>query len=200
MDKEQEKTRSVTVEIPEKVWEVAAKFVPSGATPHERLPMLIAAAFEEWVRWMEGSFRPTSIAELETSRAYELYNHLFLEEMPSADHLGGLLLLPMGRARYLMQALAYRHARMLRERRAEHIRGALEAAEEDDQGRPFVVIDPGCRDIFDRTARDLRAQGKMMSGLEGEVVLEGVRYEMGEGHLEALKEAFTPEQGGAGSE
>jgi hypothetical protein len=87
---------------------------------------------------------------------------------------------------------------MLKERRAKHIRGALEAAKEDEQGRPFVVIDPGCRDIFDRTARDLRAQGKMKSGLEGEVVLEGVRYEMGEGHLEALKEAFAPKEGGTG--
>ena len=91
-----------------------------------------------------------------------------------------------------------RHGRMLRERRAEHIRGALEAAEEDGQGRPYVIIDPGCRDIFDRTTRDLRAQGKLRSGLEGEVVLEGVRYEMGEGHLEALREAFAPKEGGTG--
>ncbi len=192
--------RNVTVEIPGRVWEAAAAFVPEGATPEERLPALVAAAFEEWVRWMEGSFRPTSISELETSRAFELYDRLFLEEVPSADHLGGLLLLPMGRARYLMQALAYRHGRMLRERWAEHIRGALEAAEEDEQGRPFVVIDAGCRDIFDRTARALRAEGKMKSGLEGEVVLEGVRYEMGEGHLEALKEAFSSNKEGTDGE
>ncbi len=152
--------RSVTVEIPEEVWEAAAAFVPEGAAPEERLPGLVSAAFEEWVRWMEGSFRPTSISELETSRAYDLYDRLFTEEMPSADHLGGLLLLPMGRARYLMQALAYRHGQMLRERRAKHIRGALEAAEEDDQGRPYVIIDPGCRDIFDRTARDWASPGK----------------------------------------
>lgn len=192
--------RNVTVEIPGRIWEAAAVFVPEGATPEKRLPALVAAAFEEWVRWMEGSFRPTSISELETSRAFELYDRLFLEEVPSADHLGGLLLLPMGRARYLMQALAYRHGRMLRERRTEHIRGALEAAEEDEQGRPFVVIDAGCRDIFDRTARALRAEGKMKSGLEGEVVLEGVRYEMGEGHLEALKEAFSSNKEGTGGE
>jgi hypothetical protein len=200
MDERREKARRVTVEIPERVWEAAAAFVPEGAKPEDRLPALVAAGFEEWVHWMVGSFRPTSISELETRRAYELYDRLFLEEMPSAEHLGGLLMLTMGRARYLMQALAYRHGRMLRERRTEHIRGALEAAEEDNQGRPFVVIDPGCRDIFDRTARDLRAQGKMRSGLQGEVVLEGVRYEMGEGRLEALKEAFAPEQGGAGNE
>ncbi len=159
--------------------------------------MLIAAAFEEWVRWMEGSFRPTSISEMETSRAYELYKRLFQEEMPSADHLGGLLLLPMGRARYLMQALAYRHGRMLTERRAAHIRNALEAAEADEQGRPFVVIDPTCRDVFDRTIRALRVQNRIQSALEGEVILEGVRYEMGEGHLEALKQAFAPTEGGA---
>ena len=126
--------KEVTVEIPGRVWETATAFVPEGAAPEERLPKLVAAAFEKWVRWMEGSFRPTSISELETSRAYELYDRLFLEEMPSADHPGGLLLLPMGRARYLMQALAYRHGRMLRERRAEHIRGALEAAEKDNKG------------------------------------------------------------------
>lgn len=200
MGKNQEKMRRVTVEIPEKAWESAAKFVSEGATPDERLPPLIAAAFEEWVRWMEGSSRPTSISELETSRAYELYERLFLDEMPSADHLGGLLVLPMGRARYLMQTWAYRHGRLLRERRAEYIRRALEAAEEDEQGRPFVVIDPGCRDIFDRTVRALKVENKITSGLKGEVILEGVRYEMGEGHLEALKEAFAPERNGAGSE
>ena len=196
MDERQEKQIDVTVEIPKGVWEAAAAFVPEGASPDERLPGLVSAAFEEWVRWMEGSFRPTSISELETSRAYELYERLFVEEMPSADHLGGLLLLPMGRARYLMQALAYRHGRMLEERRVAHIRGALEAAEEDDEGRPFVVIDPACRDVFDRTVRALRARNRIRSGLEGEVVLEGVRYEMGENHLEALKEAFVSQEGG----
>ncbi|MEJ7842839.1 MAG: hypothetical protein WKF95_13840 [Rubrobacter sp.] len=200
MNEDRERVRDVTVEIPERVWEAATAFVPEGATPEERLPTLVAAAFEEWVRWMEGSFRPTSISELETSRAYELYDRLFLEDMPSADHLGGLLLLPMGRARYLMQALAYRHGRMLRERRTEHIRNALEAAERDEQGRPYVVIDPGCRDIFDRTTRALRAQSRIQSGLEGDVVLEGVRYEMGENHLEALKVAFAPQEDGAGGE
>jgi hypothetical protein len=197
MGGDEERMKRVTVDVPEEVWVAAAAFVPDAATPEERLPALLAAAFEEWVRWMEGSFRPTSISELETSRAHELYEHLFVEEVPSADHLGGLLLLPMGRARYLMQALAYRYGQMLRERRAEHIRRALEASEEDDQGRPFVVIDPGCRDIFDRTVRALRAQNKIESGLEGEVVLEGVRYGMGEGHLEALKDAFAPEGEGS---
>jgi len=200
MDKGWERTKRVTVEIPETVWETATAFVPEGTEPEDRLPILVTAAFEEWVRWMEGSFRPTSISELETSRAYELYDRLFLEEMPSADHLGGLLMLPMGRARYLMQSLAYRHGRLLRERRAEHIRGALEAAEEDEHGRPFVVIDPECRDIFDRTARALHAEDKISSGLKGEVVLEGVRYEMGEGHLEALKEAFAAKENSTGRE
>jgi hypothetical protein len=200
MDEGWVRAKRVTVEIPERVWEAAATFVPQGAEPEDRLPILVTAAFEEWVRWMEGSFRPTSISELETSRAHELYGRLFLEEIPSADHLGGLLLLPMGRARYLMQALAYRHGRMLRKRRAEHIRGALEAAEVDEQGRPFVVIDPGCRDVFDRTVRALHTENKISSGLKGEVVLEGVRYEMGEGHLEALKEVFAAKDDGAGRE
>jgi len=72
--------------------------------------------------------------------------------------------------------------------------------EEDEQGRPFVVIDPGCRDVFDRTARALHAENKITSGLTGEVVLEGVRYEMGEGHLEALKEAFAAKEDGTGRE
>ena len=199
MDKGWARTKRVTVEIPERVWEAAAVFVPEGAKPEDRLPILVTAAFEEWVRWMEGSFRPTSISELETSRAYELYERLFWGEMPSADHLGSLLVLPMGRARYLMQNLAYRHGRLLRERRTEHFRRALEAAEEDEQGRPFVVIDAVCRDIFDRTARALHAENKISSGLKGEVVLEGVRYEMGEGHLEALKEAFAAKEEGSGS-
>lgn len=189
--------KRITIDIPEQTWEAATAFVPEGVSPEERLPELVVAAFHEWVSWMEGSFRPTSISELETSRVCELYEHVFLEEMPSADHIGGQLLLPLGRARYLMQALAYRHGRMLRERQDEHIRNALGSAEQDEQGNPFVIIDSRCREIFERTARALRAQGKMSSGIPtGELVLEGVRYGMGEGHLEALKEAFGWEENG----
>jgi hypothetical protein len=53
MDKGWERTKRVTVEIPERVWKAAAAFLPEGATSEERLPALAAAAFEEWVCWME---------------------------------------------------------------------------------------------------------------------------------------------------
>jgi len=59
-----------------------------------------------------------------------------------------------------------------------------------------VIIDPACRDVFDRTMRALRTQNKIQSHLEGEVVLEGARYEMGDNHLEALKDAFAPTEDG----
>ncbi len=197
---ENQKIRKVTVEIPEEVWEGAEAFVPNGADPEKRLSKLISAAFEEWVGWMDGSFRPTSVSELETKRAFELYNRLFLEEVPSADHLGGLLTLPLGRARYLMQTLSYRHGHMLQKRQEDRIRAALENSEKDSTGQRIVVIDAGCREIFDRAVRVLRAENKIGSDTTGEIVRSGVRYKMGEAHLDALKEEFAREEGSRNGE
>ena len=86
----------IEIEIPEDVWGRARGFVPE-----DRIPDLIELALEEWVSWSDGSSRPMSISELETQRIFGIYDRLLVDEIPSADHLGELLGLPMGRARYI---------------------------------------------------------------------------------------------------
>lgn len=163
----------------------------SGAIPEEAVPDLIEAALTEWVSWLDGSFRPMSISELEMRRVFELYDRILVDEVPSAERLGELLELPMGRARYVMQNLAYRHGGLLRRRRSRTILDALEGAQWSERGDHCVVtIDPGCRNLMDRTIRSLAAQGELESTVSGEFTLEGVRYEMGPNHHEALTNAF----------
>ena len=107
-----------------------------------------------------------------------------------------MLELHSGRARYVMQNLAYRHGGMLRRRRARAIIDALEGAEWTEQRDNCVVtIDPGCRELMDRTIRSLAAQGELESIVNGESTLEGVRYDMGPNHHEALTKAFGADTG-----
>jgi hypothetical protein len=166
----------------------------SEAIPEEAVPDLIEAALTEWVGWLDGSFRPMSISELEMRRVFELYDRILVDEAPSAERLGEVLEMPMGRARYMMQNLAYRHGGMLRQRRARAILKALDeghwSARRDSCA---VTIDPGFRELMDRTIRSLAAQGNLESIVSGDLTLEGVRYEMGPNHHEALTEAFREE-------
>ena len=72
--------------------------------------------------------------------------------------------------------------------------------EKDSTGQRIVVIDAGCREIFDRAVRVLRAENKIGSDTTGEIVRSGVRYKMGEAHLDALKEEFAREEGSRNGE
>lgn len=131
-------------------------------------------------------------------RVFELYDRILIDEAPSAERLGEVLEMPMGRARYMMQNLAYRHGRMLRRRRAQALLKALEAGRwSARRDSCTVTIDPGLRELMDRTMRSLTAEGKLESIVSGELTLEGVRYEMGPNHHEALIEAFNDETGSA---
>lgn len=195
MNDERKDGQQITVNISNDIWNVAKKFVPEGAEPQERLPGLVVAAFEEWVRWMEGSSRPTSVSELETERVYELYRHLFIERVPSADHLGDVLALPLGRTRYLMQTLDYRHGRMLRERQRERIQTALDNPEnvEREEGQYFVYIDLGCHSLFDHVAHYLSNENKIANPGPGKLVRTGVLYQLGQNHLDKLRQEFASE-------
>jgi PAS domain-containing protein len=181
----------IKVDIPDELLEHIAQSIPE-----ENLPELIVAAFGEWVAWFNGSFRPMSISELETRRVFDLYDRVLVDEVPSAERLGELLGLPMGRARYVMQNLAYRHGRLLRRRQAQAVLSALNGGKWSNDGDSCVVtVDPGCRDLMDRTIRGLAAQGRLESIVRGRTTLEGVRYEMGPNHHAALTEAFGKEAG-----
>ena len=176
----------IEVEIPEDVWERAREFVSEG-----RIPGLIELALEEWVSWSDGSSRPMSISELETQRIFGIYKRLLVDEIPSADHLGELLALPMGRARYIAQSLAYRYGGLIRERQTRAILGALKDGRWSDTGdNCVVIIDRGCQTLMDRTISGLAAEENLSSLVQGTSTVRGVRYDLGPGHHETLLAAF----------
>jgi hypothetical protein len=182
----------IQIEISEDVWERARRFVPE-----DRIPDLIGLALEEWVSWSDGSSRPMSISELETQRIFGIYDRLLVDDIPSADHLGELLRLPMGRARYIAQSLAYRHGNLIRERQARVILGALENGRWSEAGdNCVVVIDRNCQALMDRTISGLAAEDKLSSLVQGTSTMQGVRYDLGPGHHETLVETFRGYLGG----
>lgn len=176
----------IEMEISDDVWERVRRIVPE-----DRVQDLIGMAFEEWVSWSDGSFRPMSISELETQRIFSIYDRLLIENVPSADHLGELFGLPMGRARYIAQSLAYRHGNLVRERQARAILGALENGRWSGSGdNCVVVIDRSCQALMDRTINGLAAEENLGSIVQGTSTVQGVRYDLGPGHYETLTEAF----------
>lgn len=176
----------IEIEVPDDVWERARRIVPE-----DRMRDLINIAFEEWVAWSDGSFRPMSISELETQRIFDIYDRLLIDNVPSADHLGELFGLPMGRARYIAQSLAYRHGNLIRERQAQAILDALNHGRWSEAGdNCVVVIDRNCQPLMDRTISGLAAEEELNSLVQGTSTVQGVRYDLGPGHHETLVEAF----------
>ena len=178
----------IDLEVPENLMERLREILPA-----DRIPDFILAAFREWVAWLDGSSRPMSISELETQRAFEIYDRMLVDKVPSADHLGELLGLPMGRARYIAQSLAYRHGKLLFARQARAVLDALDQGQWSETGdNCAVLVDSGCQILMDRTIRSLAAEGEISSIVKGTVTMEGVRYELGPGHHQTLTASGEP--------
>jgi hypothetical protein len=146
---------------------------------------LALAALEEWVDWLTGDSRPMSVSELETERIYRLYDRVLKRELPSVGGLGRLLNLPMGRARYIVQSLAYRRGRFLLERQVREILRGLEQGKWSNE-TCTVVVDRGCQALIDRIQSDLEANSKIKSTVTGVATLDGIRYKLGKNHHSEL--------------
>ena len=174
----------IQLDVPQATLDRLARVVNK---PQEALPALALAALDEWVGWLSGDSRPMSMTELETGRILQLYTTVLPDQLPSVDNLGRLLGLPMGRARYIIQNLAYRQGRFLFERQLRDTLRALQAGEWAGE-TCTVLVDRGCQTIIDRTLADLLANKRISSTVAGVVVLDGVRYALGKGHHKALSE------------
>lgn len=178
---------SVTIDIPDDVWEELQCCVPSQA-----VPQLAQAALREWTAWLSGGFRPMSMSELETERIFALYNTVLTDELPSVNDLGQRFGLPMGRARYIVQSLAYRHGRFVQERQLRTILAALnEGRWSDDRSTVVIVVDRSSAAILDRALSDLHANKRVASIVRGVTTASGERYDLGSNHHKALREEFA---------
>jgi len=170
------------LDVPQNLLDRLERAIPKN---DETASALAIAALEEWVDWLTGDSRPMSISELETERVYRLYDEVLKGELPSVDSLGRLLDLPMGRARYIVQSLAYRRGRFLLERQVREILRALEQGKWSNE-TCTIVVDRGCQAIIDRIQSDLEANSKIKSTVTGVATLDGIRYKLGKNHHSEL--------------
>lgn len=181
--------REVTIRIPEKLFNRLTEYCPE-----DLLSGFTNAALEEWVGWLDGSSRPMSISEIESQRIFSMYSNVLAEEIPSSDHVGQFFGLPLGRARYIMQVLNYRHGAFIRERQIRHIVNALRDGESSEDGETYSVkVDKSVKKILDQTISGLVADDQFRSTVSGKVALDHVSYEMGERHRTTLLEVFLTE-------
>jgi hypothetical protein len=177
---------SVTFDVPDGVWAELQRIAPPDA-----IPQLAQAALREWAAWLSGAFRPMSMSELETERIFALYNSVLTDELPSVNDLGQRFGLPMGRARYIVQSLAYRHGRFVQERQIRAILAALDEGRwSDDHSTVVIVVDRSSANVIDRTLSDLLADKRVASIVRSVATAQGQRYDLGSNHHKVLKEAF----------
>lgn len=173
----------ITIEVPPDVWDSLSRL----GQPSERAPILAQAALREWAQWLRGTARPMSVSELEMDRLYTIYEQVLVDELPSVDSLARVLDLPMGRARYIMQSLAYRHGRFLNERRYRSVIRALQQGQwSKDKETVTVTVDRSCQVLMDRTMADLVASQRLKTSATGEPTSSGVRYKLGSNHHKEL--------------
>jgi hypothetical protein len=147
------------------------------------------AAFQEWISWLDSSRRFMSITELETERIHTIYNQFLTNSIPSTESIGQIFKLPLGRSRYVVRNLQYKYPEFFRQRRIELIIQALKNAKWSGNNCT-IEINVGCRELFDQTVRELRANEEITSEPQGKLVSDRVRYELGNGHYETLRKEF----------
>ena len=176
---------SIEIQVPQSVIDLL------GEEWQESIGQLAGAALTEWAAWLSSSRRPMSISELETERIHTIYQQVLLDSLPSANHLGRIFDLPMGRARYISQSLNYRYGRFIRKRQVRLLLQALEEAERSDSTGGFTVTIPSAgRQLMEQTVKSLVAEQKLRSSVQGMETLDGIRYELGRGHRDVLIKTF----------
>jgi hypothetical protein len=175
----------ITIQVPDDVWAQLQR----ADLPVDAMPQMAVAALREWAGWLSGASRTLSMSELETSRIFTLYNNILIDEMPSVNELGRRFGLPMGRARYIVQSLNYRHGGFLRQRQLDALIEALDNARSTPNGETrTIVVDRACAGIIDRAFNELLAGQRIASIVKGVTVVEGMRYDLGSNHYAALRE------------
>lgn len=174
------------VEISEKLAERLQKIIQG-----DNLKQLAEAALTEWAGWLDGSARPSSMSELETQRIVAIYETILADDLPSTDHIGQVFRLPMGRARYIAQSIAYRNGELMRLRRVVALLKAFETSTwEENHENCTVVIDPSLKITLDTLLRTLLNDGRIGTTVRGELVVQGVQYEFGDIHYTSIVEAL----------
>lgn len=74
---------------------------------------LASLAFQEWVTWLKGLSRPTTISEQNIQRFIDIYSKITPGEVPDVETLYNKFNIPLGQARYITQAISYKKAGLI---------------------------------------------------------------------------------------
>lgn len=177
---------TVQINIPDEILEKLQPILGDDVTSD-----FVAASFQEWMNWLDGSHRVTSITELETERIYTIYGQILKKSIPSANAIGQIFSLPLGKSQYIVRNLKYKHPHFFQERKCALILQSLKSAKREDNNRTFIIeVDIGCQDTLDRVINSLIANHKLRSKPSVAIDFDIARYELGQGHYEALMAEF----------
>lgn len=101
---------TLEIEVEEGLAEQAEKLFPDATNPAGKLARL---ALREWVAWLRGELRPMTISEQNIERIIGIYGEVLVGDVPDASTLYNEFNIPLGQARYLVQAISYRRAGLL---------------------------------------------------------------------------------------
>ncbi len=98
-------------------------------------------AFEEWVNWLIGSYRPTSIGENSSDRIFKIYTNI-KGDIPAIEELVNYFNIPAGRAKYIISVLKYGGHPKLQELTRSKLKRTLEekirGKRDEDTITPFI--------------------------------------------------------------
>jgi hypothetical protein len=117
---------------------------PSKPLLLEQVRRLRASALKEFVDWMIGKTRYSSVSESDMHRVIEVFLRV-REQAPSVDQLVSELTIPAGRATSLLARMRYGEGRALTElalrSSARKLRGQLSAVQAESDNRKSVWVD-----------------------------------------------------------
>ena len=114
----------LTIEVPDRLVYALARMFPEHANPASKLAAL---AFSEYAEWLTGESRPTNISELSIRRISEIFAEVLPDQIPDTSILVNEFGIPLGRARFILQAIGYQQTGEIRRRTLRNIREALDA-------------------------------------------------------------------------
>lgn len=98
------------IEVDDNLIQNLKKFFPRNEKAAAEFASL---AVQEWIAWLSGISRPTKISEQNIQRFIDIYSKIIIGEMPDVGNLYNEFNIPLGQARYIIQAISYKRAGLL---------------------------------------------------------------------------------------
>jgi hypothetical protein len=87
---------------------------------------IAALAFTEYGQWLTGENRPANLSEQSIRGISLIFSEILPNQIPDTSILVNNFGIPLGRARFILQAIGYQHTGEIRRRVLQNIRDALD--------------------------------------------------------------------------